>query len=241
MVEHTIEALLDQGANLIIRTTVWPHQYEELTNMCQNIFGNYNKIKGWEINPVNYVGRAQSNKSANNPILSFYKYYHDMKRVLPYEISRRISSAWFTTYTTFYMCGTAFGSHPWLDSDGRIVSCLDARDIEDDLGKISAGDMSFNEYSDKTSIKHIASLMKRCYDCVAFIHCGGGCPLKNKEAKDLTEEEVYYSEIECENKKQYWKTIIEEAVKGNVPQDMQLKLVDSIDDKKIFKLVVKGE
>jgi sulfatase maturation enzyme AslB (radical SAM superfamily) len=84
-------------------------------------------------------------------------------------------------------------------------------------------------------------LPERCYNCIAFIHCGGGCPLKNKDARHLSKEEIYYSEIECENKKQYWRMIIEESMKNNIPNEMQLKTVAFINGKKIFKLVAKGE
>ena len=241
IVEHTIEALLNQEANVIIRTTVWPHQYQMLRYMRDNIFNNYNKIKSWEINPVNYVGRAKNNIKTDNPTLNFYKYYYDLKQTSPYEISKRISSAWFSRYSFFYVCGTAFGSYPWLNSDGRIISCLDARDCGESLGKISEGKIYFNEYSDNMSVKHIRSLEKRCYDCIAFIHCGGGCPLKNKEARCLSDEEVYYSDIECENKKQYWKMVIENSMNGLVLNDMDLKVVDCINDKNIFKLFAKGE
>ena len=241
IVEHTIETLLNLEAAVTIRTTVWPHQYHMLKNMRDNIFKNYNKIKSWEVNPVNYVGRAKSNIKTDNPTLKFYKYYYDLKQSSTYEISKRISSAWFSKYSFYYICGTAFGSYPWLNSDGRILSCLDARDYGESLGQISGNKIYFNDYSDNISVKHIESLKERCYNCIAFIHCGGGCPLKNKEAVCLTEDEVYYSNIECENKKQYWRMVIEGSMKGTILNDMKLETVDCINGKNIFRLVAKGE
>lgn len=240
-VEHTVETLLKQNAYVIIRTTVWPNQYHMLKDMRNNIFRKFANIKSWEINPVNYVGRAQYTAPMDNPTLEFYKHFIELKQTSPEDICCRISSAWFSKHNFFYVCGTAFGSYPWLNADGRIISCLDARDLSDVIGEIHGGHLQLNDFTDTITECHINSMRERCSQCIAFIHCGGGCPLKNNKARKMSKDETYYSFIECENKKQYWREIIKSAMKGKVLNDMQLKKIDNVNGLNIFKLYAKGE
>lgn len=240
-VENTIETLLNQGAHVIIRTTVWPHQYNNLKCMRDNIFGKFDRIKSWEISPVNYVGRARENGANSHFTNAFYEHYYDLKQNSELDVCRRILSSWFGRYERSYFCGASFGSYPWLNADGRIISCLDTRDCGNELGYIYKGEIVACDFCDLISNNHINSLENRCYSCVAYLHCGGGCPLKNRDAVNLGEVETYYSDIECYNKKQYWKMVIEQSMQGNVLNDMELKAVDVIDGKEIYKLVIKGD
>ncbi len=173
----TLEYLKEKNCPIVMRTTIWPEDYKYLNDMIRFVCENYPNVEDWSVEPVN--ARSRAIDSCSEFVRESYTdYFINAKKFIELNQYRNILlSGKFKDNVVDFLCGTSYGLNPWLLPDGRLVTCLDARDLAPVLGKINQRKLTKYVFRD-TLIEKYVKYRGRCEECYAFRFCGGGCPLR---------------------------------------------------------------
>lgn len=234
IIKKALDRFNERKYPLILRTTIWPKDYDKLCDMVKYVCENYKFISSWAVEPVNARGRATDN---NEAILSidFYKYYIKAKEMILNNNYRDVLICGkFKDNVVGFMCGTSFGVNPWLIPNGSIISCLDAKSNATVVAQITDGNIIKNIFKDELITTYIKN-RKKCDECFAFKFCGGGCPLKY-----VNQDEIELIHDDCEMIRKYWKYIFnkilnDEDIFGWTSKKYSLEKYPSIKIRKIWR------
>lgn len=205
-VDKTIRELDELGKNIILRTTIWPKDYDKLLQMLCFVCSNYKNIDTWDVEPVNARGRAieQKDGTINKSFVSYY--VKAQKYIREQNFNNILMCGKFKDNITGYSCGTSFGQNPWLLPDGRLVTCLDAREVAPTVAKIEKGVINKYKFEDRLTFLYMEK-REKCKNCFAYKFCGGGCPIKYTNIVELDT-----MKCECEMIREYWIYIFEKLI-----------------------------
>ncbi len=239
-VEKTLSYFNEYNYNFSIRSTVWNEDWDKLQQMCDHIFNKFSNVKKWEISPVFQQGRA-TNASCfteeNMPVKSFGMNYIELLQNNPPNIIKRIMTSVIRNMECSYNCGTSFGSYPWLDSNGNILTCLELGNHSPIIGRVENGNITCNDFVDDISLRNIDYINKHCVGCVAYRYCGGGCPLKNTSNTEIVPSEVNTGWI-CECIEEYWDYIFKKLISYKKFLFFELKKETEIDSIPVYKIYI---
>ena len=219
-VDGAIKYLSEAGKNVLVRTTIWPEDYSEIVNIINFIHERYAKLKYLDIEPVNRRGRAIASEHSMNS--NFADYYIEGRNYIKNNnLGILLLSGKFRDGITGFLCGTSYGKNPWLLPDGRVVTCMDAKEKASVVARVSGGRLKKMMFKDQLLESYI-SYRKECERCYAFVFCGGGCPLKyvNEEEKDNLLSE-------CEMIRRYWRYVFDKIVSDGKVFGWDSKLIES--------------
>lgn len=205
-VDRTIRKMGEFGKKIILRSTVWPRDYNRLLDMIRFVYGNYKNIDTWGIEPINARGRAveQATGTINQ---SFVDYYIEVQNyIIEQGYDNILVCGKFKDNLSGYSCGTVFGLHPWLLTDGRIVTCLDAKEKAAVVAEIKNGVLTKYKFRDNLAYCYMQA-RNNCKSCFAYKFCGAGCPIKY-----TNEIEIDSMKCECEMTREYWRYIFKELI-----------------------------
>ncbi len=226
-VYKTLKYLDSIKFNFSIRTTIWPDDYGLLTKMANYISTEFPNLRSWDIEPVMPEGRAKKHASSYN---NFVKEYVRLEEhVYLHKLPINFRSSYFKQFISCDNCGAAYGNNPWLDASGRILNCLDDHNSNIVLGNIQNEQLEFFDVCDNISSQHYSDYYQICKNCIAFIHCGGGCPLRAKEAPQMFAQQ-------CECKRLYWKQYYEKLINDTKYNNKYLKLVKESPEYLVYEI-----
>ncbi len=238
VVDNTIKYLMDKNIIVELRSTIWLKDFEKIKDMYLFIINRYSKIRNWDIEPVAPIGRAKFNadfKSSNNK-LDNYKlssHYIALKEyIYDHNLPKILTCGKFKDSKVDFLCGTILGFNPWLITNNKVVTCLDAKDKATLLGTISNGNIILNEYYDLNA-EIFMNNIEKCKSCFAFPFCGSGCPLKNS-----SDEYSYASNWECNEIKKYWEIVLNHLVENEkyIGWELEKLNIDTSDEFSIYKI-----
>ena len=228
-VENTMRYLCQKKKYFYVRSTLLPNYYDKINEMVHDILGNYNYAVQYDIEPIQYVGRAHDSKkygiSDNEMFINeFIKTKSEVIKLYP---NKSFSCSLFDLKNVRVPCSSIAGVSPVIDNRGFVFPCSCRLDENTQrMGQIQDGKIIIEQTSFYESIYN-KILMTECGKCSYFSLCAGGCPftfLRDDEGNLVGD-----GKEKCMLLKKYWEYAFSEL--GEKKSFLNLKLVE----KKCFK------
>lgn len=202
IVNRTLNDFKRTNTPIVMRSTIWPEDYHRLPEMVQFVSEHYPNVSVMDAEPINRRGRAA--KSHNATLADdFMEYYLQAKEWLGASREDWLTCGKFIDEVAGFVCGTSYGKNPWLLPDGRIVSCIDAKENATLVAEVRNGELKKYVFQDQMLEIYLEHLQD-CRNCFAYRFCGGGCPLRY-----LNPEESKNNELECRMIRRYWSSLFD--------------------------------
>lgn len=207
LVEQTMRTLSYKRKNFFVRSTVLPCDYIKIYDMVKEVFETYSYAIKYHIEPIQYIGRANSIKrdtQENNDIF-IEEYIRTQKMVIEKYPGRKFYSTIFKYKMINISCSSITGESPVINNCGKIYPCSDRLNFkthgigEIHDGKIEISNVSFFEEQYNKLVK------TECGSCKYFSLCGGGCYSLFK--RDSTGELLPEGRARCSLLKGYWNIV----------------------------------
>ena len=208
MVSDTLRYIDNHNDPYVIRTTVGEKDYIHLNEMFDYIRQNYNHVQTWHIEPIYKIGRGKECETVPKLFAEYYLNLLEYSKNKEYNF--QIDNTAFSDAINTSMCDSLKGQSLWLNAFGQLYGCATQNDFEKfGLGTVSdEGTKLLDVKADNTMLNYQEAKLKKCSECYALAHCGGGCPMnmpRNSEGELVSDD----AKSMCNGIRYYWQQFIE--------------------------------
>lgn len=178
--------------------------------MADYIFTEIGENLIWSVRPAISAGRAlhyiNSNKKDMIKENFFAKYLDVVNYTHEQYPMATVSTPLFPNAINDFPCGeiSLFCDSPCLMPDGRIITCMESKEIFTEIGSVEKGQVIYYDKINDRLLENCQTQMIKCRPCLAYNFCKGGCPIRNiiTESTDTS-----IRDWECEMIIEYFKYV----------------------------------